>query len=120
MGSPYASEETIKKVKKAIRHLPNCTVVYPHLIKSLTGIDHNQAKAALRKIAPAPNRFVDIGGESKLTRTYKPVMRLGIIRTLEDDRWFYDPPNDEWLPPFPELHELMRIWTPRIHRLFHQ
>lgn len=121
MGSKYASAEMQKKVKDCIRRLRCCTVVYPHSLKRLFPElkDHDQILGALRKIAPTPNEKVDIGGESKLIRTYRPVLRLGIIRTLEDDRWFYDPPGDEWLPIFPRLHESIRIWMPRIHRLLH-
>lgn len=121
MGSKYASADMQKKVKDCIRRLTPVTVVYPHALKREFPElkDHDQILGALQRIAPEPNVFVDIGGKSRLTRMYKPIARLGVFRSPKDNRWYYDPPGDEWLPIFPRLNEMIRIWTPRIHELLH-
>jgi len=116
MGSEYASKEMIERVKKCVRELPSCTFVYPGLIKRLKGIDPNQAKCALRKIASAPGNPIDIGAESKLIRGYRG---FGVIRTEPADHWWYDPVGDERLPLFPIIHEIIRERFPLIHSFLH-
>lgn len=110
----YASSEMVEKVKGCIRELYPCSFVYPGLMKRLKGIDPNQAKAALRKIASAPGKPVDIGAESKLIRGYRG---FGILRSKPADFWWFDPVGSERLPLFPIVHEIIRERFPLIHSL---
>jgi hypothetical protein len=121
MGGEYASSELQERVKQLIceKFHPK-SVIYPGIIERIGGVEHNQVKGALKKIAPRPGVFVDIGAESKLTRTY---VGLGLLCPEPADLWYYDPPGAEFLPFFPILHqwayEFSAKFLPRIHVLLH-
>jgi epoxyqueuosine reductase QueG len=103
----------VEKVKECVRRFPEDSIILPHRIKTVCGIDENQTVKALKTVAPTPGKWVDIGAKSKLTRcqAWCPWLKI--------NEWFYDEPGDEYLPLFPRFHDITSKNFPLVHATIH-